>query len=333
MAKKGFQMESAIMGGVLVAVILGGLYFVFAETAGKPGPREVNHNIKRYDEKSLHHVSKKLLSHQAMGSFKTQHELVWSLAVTEAGIFVSGNDGVHHYDSDGELLEKMEAGKSVRYVGPGEKNKLLMCQDDKVLVYQDNGTLLKTLSNKSFQRPNAVVEKDGEFYVADRAARMIFHLDGEGETKNTFGHIAKDTVNNFVIPGPHMDLSLSPNGLLYATNPGRHQVKAYGLDGKLVRVMGKPSFRHDGFCGCCNPVAMTVLRSGEIVTTEKGICRVKSIDEEGILKSIVAPPVDFRANKHAFMIDVVEGPDNRIYLLNSETKEVHIYTKKDHGHA
>jgi hypothetical protein len=333
MPKKAFQLESAIMGAVLVTVILGGLYFVFAETAGTPGPRDVNHNLKRYEEKSLHHVAKELLSHKAIDSLKTQHKEVWSLAVTEQGLYVSGDDGVHHYDSDGELLMKLEAGKSVRFVGEGEQGKLLICQGQRVLIYQSNGTLVKTLDNTSFQRPNAVIEKNGEFYIADRSARIIFHVDHNGDTKNKFGHLRQDNVNNFVIPGPHMDLSLSPDGLIYATNPGRHQVKAYNTEGQLVNVIGKPSFRHNGFCGCCNPVAMTVLRNGDIITTEKGICRVKALNHGGLLKSIIAPPVDFRANKHAFMIDVVEGPKGLIYLLNSDTQEVHIYKQKDPGHA
>jgi hypothetical protein len=333
MSRKILHLESALMGGALVTVILGGLYFVFAETAGVPGPREVNHNIKRYDQKSLHHVSGELLSHKATGSFKTQHREVWSLVVTEKGVYVSGDDGVHHYDQDGELLGKLEEGKSVRYVGSGEGGKLLMCQGAKVLLYKEDGSFLKSLSHSTLLRPNAVVEKKGNYYIADRTARMILQLNGDGEPQKTFGDLGTDTVNNFVIPGPHMDLSFSPEGLLYATNPGRHQVKAYSLDGKLVKVLGKPSFRHDGFCGCCNPVAMTVLEDGTILTTEKGICRVKALSPDGLLESIVAPPVDFRSNKHAFMIDVVEGPEGKIYLLNSETREVHIYSKKEKDHV
>jgi hypothetical protein len=70
-----------------------------------------------------------------------------------------------------------------------------------------------------------------------------------------------------------------------------------------------------------------------VVTTEKGIARVKILSEEGDLLGIVAPPKDFRANKHAFVVDLIEGPEGKIYMLDNETKEVLIYKKKEPNHV
>ena len=133
---------------------------------------------------------------------------------------------------------------------------------------------------------------------------------------------------NFIIPGPYMDISFNPQGEIVSSNPGRHQVNTFDLDGKLSSSIGKPSFKHTGFCGCCNPVALTVLKNGNVVTTEKGIARVKILDPKGNLVGVVAAPKDFRANKHAFVVDLIEGPEGKIYLLDNATQEVLIYKKK-----
>ena len=155
----------------------------------------------------------------------------------------------------------------------------------------------------------------------------------DGKVVKQMGSYLDGGTHNFVIPGPYMDMSLSPKGELVTTNPGRHQVNTYDTEGKLLSSFGKPSFRHTGFCGCCNPVAMTVLKNGHVVTTEKGIARVKIHDAEGELVGIVAPPKDLRANKHSYIVDLIEGPKGEIYMLDNTTNEVLIYTKKEPDHV
>jgi len=125
--------------------------------------------------------------------------------------------------------------------------------------------------------------------------------------------------------------------LLRVNNPGRHQVEAYTFDGELEGTWGKPSIATEGFCGCCNPIALTVLPDGRIVTCEKGIPRVKVYDASGEFESVVAGVESFPENAHACTdlndcihggIDAAVDSDGRIYILDIVTSEVLVMKRK-----
>ncbi len=326
---KKIQLESLIMGFVIAGILGAGGYFVFKEESKVPLGQKSS-TIKRYEEGSLHHVDEKLLKYKKVFDFQTQMKEVLGIAVhPKKGIFVCGDSGINLFSFTGKLISNIFNADSVKFMGWYEDETLIVCKGSELILMDMEGNVKKTISNPEWGVLNACVKMNEYLYIADRSMRLIWMCNLEGEVIRKFGGDDDSENYNFIIPGPYMDLALNGKDQLVASNPGRHQVSVYSKYGERLKTFGFPSFKHTGFCGCCNPVALTVLSSGEIVTTEKGISRVKLLNEKGDLIGVLAPPKDFRANKHAFVIDLVEGHDKKVYLLNHSTKEVFVYQRKE----
>jgi len=135
----------------------------------------------------------------------------------------------------------------------------------------------------------AVGPKD--VFVADSGNRVVHRYDLEGKSLRRIGE--KDAARNIpglILPSPFLDVELGPDGLLRVNNPGRHRVEVYTPDGDLEVSWGRPSIAIDGFCGCCNPVGLALLKDGRCVTFEKGLPRAKVYGAEGKFECVVAPP-------------------------------------------
>ena len=73
---------------------------------------------------------------------------------------------------------------------------------------------------------------------------------------------ADRNVPGFIVPSPFLDVMIHRDGLLRVNNPGRHRVEAYTFDGDLEGAWGKPTAAIEGFCGCCNPIAIAAWPTG-----------------------------------------------------------------------
>lgn len=126
-------------------------------------------------------------------------------------------------------------------------------------------------------------------WAADAGNKVVVGYDFTGKVIATLG--AKDAakgVPGLETPGGHLDVAVTPTGEIAVTNPGRHQIEFYDKTGKLLRRWGKASGSPGGFSGCCNPVALTVLRDGSVVTAEKGQSRLQRFSADGIYRETVA---------------------------------------------
>ena len=85
------------------------------------------------------------------------------------------------------------------------------------------------------------------------------------------------------------------NGLVHVVNPGRHRIESY-LDGHFEGFWGKPENSAEGFCGCCNPVALAMLPDQRFITAEKFIPRVKVYSADGKFVGVVAGAEVFAPN-------------------------------------
>lgn len=179
---------------------------------------------------------------------------------------------------------------------------------------------------------NAVITSlavaDRRLYIADAGTRLVYACDLEGTVQQTIGR--RDPargIDGFLIPSPHFDLLLAPDGLLRVVNPGRHRVEAYTLDGDLEMSWGKPSLAVDGFCGCCNPAHLAMLPDGRYVTSEKGLRRVKVYDARGEFVGVVPGAEDLGPGAEPAAI-AVDGR-GRILIAPPGRGKVRIYERKD----
>jgi hypothetical protein len=189
---------------------------------------------------------------------------------------------------------------------------------------------------KSWLTGLAVADKD--VFAADSGRRVIWHYDRGGKLLGPIGQ--KDSARSipgFVVPSPFLDVLIHRDGLLRVNNPGRHRVELYTFEGDLESSWGKPTAAIDGFCGCCNPIAIASLPDGRMITCEKGIPRVKIYTAAGEFESVVAGPESFPENAHACTdlndcvhggLDAAVGADGRIFVLDIVKNNIRVLERK-----
>jgi len=187
----------------------------------------------------------------------------------------------------------------------------------------------------------SLTTSEKEVFLADAKARIVRQCDVEGKPiAQIDGRIAGRSSPGFVVPSPYFDVAMSPDGLLRVVNPGAHRIDAYTLDGQLELSWGRASEQIDGFCGCCNPSHIAVLPDGRIVTSEKGIPRVKVYSATGEFEGVVAgpetlspnpsAPVETRDELRLHPADVATDSHGRIFVLDAAARCVHVFVENQH---
>jgi len=163
--------------------------------------------------------------------------------------------------------------------------------------------------------------------VADAGNRVVVRYDTQGKLLGRIGRRDRErNIPGILVPSPYFDVAVGTEGLLWVTNPGRLRMEAYTFDGDLEVSWGTSSFAIDGFCGCCNPTHFALFRDGRVVTSEKGLPRVKLYDEAGRFKSVVAAPKSFDIEARG--LDLGVDSAERVLVLDPSASQVRIFTRK-----
>jgi sugar lactone lactonase YvrE len=231
------------------------------------------------------------------------------IAVAEKDVFVAdaGAPAVLRYDACGRPV--YEAAQE----GAGRRDLVVRCDPGGRLVNRITG-------RPALRSPPAASAGEGEPVpgaAADPSSaaaalplRRVDQADDQG----------------FIVPSPYFDAALASKDRLWIANPGRRRVELYTFDGKMLAHWGKASFKIEGFCGCCNPIHIAVLPSGHLVTSEKGLPRVKVYTPEGELASVVAPPAAFAEGTTG--LDVAADSRGRIWVLDPVARKVRLFVRK-----
>ena len=199
------------------------------------------------------------------------------------------------------------------------KGQLYIATSGKILVTDSYGKAQATFAVETPVRDMAV-DNDGMWLLHPKSVRLLSHegiqirtweacsdlsdycsmaLAGDGvfvtdkENKNIVkytrdGALVKfiESPNRFIIPSLTFGIGYA-KGLLYCANSGRHQIEKYTLDGEYKGCFGVAGSKPGAFCGCCNPVHLTCTKTGEIITSEKGVPRISCFSDEGVFRSIL----------------------------------------------
>ena len=169
----------------------------------------------------------------------------------------------------------------------------------------------------------SIAATEDAVFVADAGRRTVEHRDGRGRLVTALGGAPADRGPHFVVPSPYLDVSLGGDGDLWVTNPGRHRLERYSSPGELLEVLGAPGAAIDGFCGCCNPTHVVALPDGRLVTSEKGLPRVKVLDRSGRLEAVVVPPD--RLSRAVTGLDLAVDERGRILVLDPVQRAVRVF--------
>jgi len=155
---------------------------------------------------------------------------------------------------------------------------------------------------------------------ADAGIKRVFILNKKGEVVSMIGQ----SDNRFIIPSPYFDVALFNGNLLFVANTGNRRVETWTMDGKFLEQFGEPGSAPGAFCGCCNPAHFTVVPQG-FVTAEKGINRIKIIDQYGKF-------IEFVSSKNSFTpsvpLDIASFDGITIYAANSADSKLYVFKRR-----
>ncbi len=169
------------------------------------------------------------------------------------------------------------------------------------------------------------VGKD-RIYVLNAALGQVLQLSLKGEIVREFA--GRDPQRNWpglILPSLQADLAVDTLGRVFVTNPGLRRIEVYNPEGQLEVYWGEEGPSIEAFFGCCNPQNIALFPDGNLVTTEKGILRVKAFSPYGEFLELIAGPEELAILEQARAVqgrwgepvvpDVAVDGQNRVWVL------------------
>jgi len=306
------------------------------------GAPPADENPWRYDVDRLRLVDPARIGYQRVGGFKVEpagvRRLVWA---SPRELWVAAGRTLVAYDVGGTKTAEVAIGDVVRCLAAGADGRLVVGLRDRVEIFDRKGERLARwagLGGRPFVTGLALA-KD-MIFVADSGNRVVYRCDAKGRIQLRIGEKNVDrNIPGLVLPSPFLDVEVGRDGLLRVTNPGRHRVEVYTVEGELELAWGRAGVALDAFCGCCNPIAVSLFEDGRVVTAEKGLPRVKVYGASGDLETVVAGPDQFapvgsdersRGQPDSAIegLDVAVAPDGRVAVLDLVGSTVQMFQRK-----
>ena len=245
-------------------------------------------------------------------------EQIDGMALHEDKIFVACAGSVSVFDFYGTKLQDFEIKNVVRDIAVNDEGIFLL-HPTSIAVYSQKGEMIReweACSELSDYCSFAIAQ--GFLYVTDVANKNICQYTIEGGFVRFI-----DSPNKFVIPSYTFGIE-HVDGILFCSNPGRHQVEKYKLDGEYLGCFGKPGTAPGYFTGCCNPVYLSYTANGDIITSEKGDPRVSCYSADGEFKNILLDNEMLGGGNTAYDIKV---KDDKIFVAGKKMVSIFLYDK------
>lgn len=313
------------MVGIAVAAIAGA-YFFFLGTSKyrEPGPN-LQYDITQYAD--VDNVETRWIE---VDEIALDLDSPHGLAVQGDRLYVAGTNAIAVLDADDEEV--------ARYSFEGEPNCLAIAVDGTMFVAMPNevqvlhadgslGDRWTDFSERSYLTSIAVTEKD--VFIADAGKHVVYRYNWDGERKVVIGKRNDEMdVPGIEVPSPYLDLALNDEGHLWVVNPGKLGLERYRRTGDFVTSWYHPTLELHGFSGCCNPTQITFDNSGNLVTSEKGLVRVKVYEvTAGDFQELVAGHKVFP--KEQSVRDIAVDAQDRILVLDPRTDTIRVFAMKE----
>jgi len=326
---------SGALTSTLSAICVGGVVSRVRAAAGSSNPFA-------YEVEQFSKTDPKLIAYEEIAKFRAGIAEPRRLKLDAQGrVLIAGKSGTVIIDAAGSRLSEVKTASPARAVEISPEGEIYVALRDHVEVY-GNGGELKSKWTAPDRKPwlTGLALSGNELFVADSGSRSILRYDRSGKFLSRIGEKNKErNVPGLIVPSPYLDVAIGKDGLLRVNNPGRHCVELYTASGDYELNWGKPSAAIQGFCGCCNPIALSLLSDNRCITAEKGLQRVKIYAADGTFESVVAGTESFPENSRVGSVhdlsdgtmgglDVAVDPQGRIYILDLVAADVHIMKPK-----
>jgi sugar lactone lactonase YvrE len=348
---KPLQGSSPSAGGLIVLAIIAiatavGAYAVFqTDPWGRSSPSSEDRFA--LDLKSQMDIPADLLSHTESGRIDVARYAAKALTVDSKGrIFLAAQNSIQILSPDGVSLSKIETESTPSCLAVAdqqhaEPGRVYAAVDRQIIVVDAQGKVTGTwepLNDKAVITAIAITPQT--VLVADAGNRCVVRYSTAGARLGEIGAEQPDRdMPGFIIPSPYFDLSVGSDETVSIVNPGMRRVETFTWEGQLQSVWGAAGSRLQDFFGCCNPSHVARLPDGRLVTSEKGIPRVKVYSAVGEFESVVAGPRQLQVSESALgdarvdqddrVFDVAVDPNVRILVLDPRKKCIRVFEAND----
>lgn len=273
----------------------------------RPGKRSTNPYA--FDVSEYETVSENLISHQEIRQIRLSGSSPVDVVYLQNNIYLLNTDNLQVITMRGEQVSMFPLDEVPTCFQVNHENEIIIAFKDHLAVFSHEGDkLMRSMPAAGDAYMTSMATAGAHIFVADAGTKQVHVYNHELEMTHSFkGESGVSALHGFILPSAHFDLAVNPDNELWVVNPGMHSLQLYADDGRFRRQWGTPAFTTEGFSGCCNPSHIAFLSDGRIVTSEKGLVRIKIYKESGVLESVAVPPEAFKNGKRAPAVTVTEN--------------------------
>ena len=199
----------------------------------------------------------------------------------EDKLIVATQNKVQMFTSSGDLLNSFAIGGDLRDITVYNDHIFMLFPKRVEVCYLDGESICKWEAYSDNSDYCSFAVASGSVFVTDAANKEICKYSADGNFIKTI-----KSPNRFIIPSYTFGI-ICMDGVVYCSNSGRHQIEMFTPDGDYLGAFGQAGAQAGSFCGCCNPVHLTVAPDGNIITSEKGIPRISYYGKDGQFHNIL----------------------------------------------
>jgi len=320
MAATGWDWRKIALGAVALAGVFGiGLFAGRELTRSREAPDAPTF---RYDLQPFAEASSKLLRYRLLREIPLELRQPRGIAAGPDGrLYVCGDRVLLVLDRNGDVVQRRELEGEPTCVAAGGDGTIYVGMQDHLEVLDPAGGIRSWPDLGAEAIVTSIAVTAGGVFVADAGNRAVLRFDTGGML---VGRVGAD----FRIPSPYFDVASGPDGTLWVADTGRQTLRHYTAEGRLLGAWGKASLDIDAFGGCCNPAHVAVLPCGSLVTSEKGLLRVKVYEPDGKMTAVVALPKDFSSRETSLDLATRKANGGEILVLVPGQRVVRVYCRK-----
>lgn len=240
---------------------------------------------------------------------------------------VGGGNMFIKYNMEGKEQLKSRTDEAIQCIATHVDGTVFVGYKNRVAIFTDDGQFVSEmpeLGEKAYLTSLAVHSND--VFAADYGNRVVWRFDKTGKLLGNINGVTDSSPRGFILPSPYFDVAGAADGNIWIVNAGLLRLQKHAPDGAFIHAWGKPSPKIEDFCGCCNPAHISVGEDGVVITSEKGIARIKAYDDSGRLVGIVTSG-DGKLSGITGM-DFVVDSRGRILVLDAQVCAVYIFVRK-----
>lgn len=256
---------------------------------------------------------------------------VGGISVTPSDdLLVSGGSQILVFGPDGKEKSPIATGFPCGCIQAAQDGTIYVASGNSVKQIDATGKVLLEMSNPAIKGITGLTcTKDNTVVVGDASSRCFHKFAKDGKYAGTIGKPAsgkKAVMGGLRVCCGILDGTIDKDGDLLVAELGGFRVAKFDVSsGKAGKSFGRCGDSPDEFCGCCNPVSVTVAPDGRFVTSEKQIPRLKIYNAAGTRVEGIAKLEGF--NPSCGKIDLAVGKNGKIYVLNEGSRQVEVFAE------